>query len=1186
MHVPQTEVCIRAADGAELLRAALVPGEYVLGRDEACALRIDDPSLSQRHARLTLHLDHAVIEDLSSTNGTKVNGTHVRGPTRLWTNQKIQAGSVSIELRRVKTLVPDVSLAPSAAARRELLPEEILREKKYDIGGVVAQGGMGAILNAKEAAIERTVAMKVMLDGSSPDELVRFIAEAKVTGQLEHPNIVPVHELGVDENDQVFYTMKYVRGITLRKVLELMAEGTRETLAKYPLGTLLTIFQKVCDAVAFAHSKGVIHRDLKPENIMLGDYGEVLVMDWGLAKILKPESGERKPESGDAAAGFSDIRSPLSAFGTATMTGSVMGTPQYMAPEQARGEVETLDERADIYALGAILYHLLALRPSVSGGDAHTIVERVAAGKVDPLMTSPSSASSASASRASPAGKEKKMEKQKQSSHLPGGRIPDSLAAVVRKAMALEKVQRYASVAALQADITAYQNGFATSAENAGAWKQLALLLKRHKAVVTTSAAALLALAAFGVWFIVNLRASERVAKRNEQRAVAQEEQTRRSLAQSQVSLAEAAFRSGDHAAMVQALDSVPADLRGQLWGYLSRKRDASLGPLQAEMRGKVTAIAAVPGQPECFAIAHESGGVQALNVRTGDSLWKVSTAYSGQLTLGFSPDGQRFAVTAKGAADIRILDAGKRRRVQVVPSPSPSVSRLLISPDGNLLACGDPPGAGPQGQLSLIDLRDGSVRWQLTQPQAEMIFSPDGARLFTASHGGARKFRALDVATGKILHDINANVFSMAMNLEGTRLALGLQGGEVVLVEVATGVELRRVQLHRGEVQMMAWTAAGHLLTSGSEAGVGDNGGGRRVMRLWETDTFSPRGTFFGLDESSRVLPWTFQPASGWLLTAETPPQRWHLPVDAEAARIVSAAEQGWAVSFVSDTLLLARGRRFELGLHDVSDPRSPRLLPPVSRSGDTMSAANGRAGLVATASRSNRPPYAIKLHAADTTLALKREIAMKERSLWLDFDPPGERLLAVAMNRKTHVFATGTGQELLAIAAPIQQAVFAGSSSHIVGLVSQETVAGEREERLAIFDGRAGQQIKSQPQRLPLNALAASPDRRLVAVAGEEQVIRVLDADTLEERWSFRAHDDDITALAFHPREPILASASSDGTLKLWDYEKANLRQTFFGIDARPVMLAFSPNGRLLALEAQERVVRLFDLGEAAAK
>ena len=484
MQIPESEIIV-TKDGAELLRKTVRPGDYVIGREPECEVHVEAEGVSGRHAQLTVNFDHALIEDLGSESGTLVNGNAVKEPTRLWPNQKIQVGATTVEVHRIKTVpLPDVSLAPSTATVKRLLPEEFLREKKYDIGGVVAQGGMGAILNAKEASIERVVAMKVMLDGSNPDDLARFVAEAKVTGQLEHPNIVPVHELGVDENDQAYYTMKFVRGITLRKVLDLMAGGDEATIRQYPLGTLLTVFQKVCDAIAFAHSKGVIHRDLKPENIMLGDFGEVLVMDWGLAKVL---SHADNPQS---SAGSIRTLMRARSVATATMTGSIMGTPQYMAPEQARGEVETLDARADIYALGAILYHILALRPSITGDDAYAIVAKVARGEIEPLTN-----------RQSVIGNRK-------------SEVSDSLAAVVRKAMSLQPSARYQSVADLQGDIAAFQNGFATGAEKAGLGKQLLLALRRHKAVATSIAAALVVLVAVVAGFTVKVIGERNRAER------------------------------------------------------------------------------------------------------------------------------------------------------------------------------------------------------------------------------------------------------------------------------------------------------------------------------------------------------------------------------------------------------------------------------------------------------------------------------------------------------------------------------------------------------------------------------------------------------------------------------------------------------------------------------------------------
>lgn len=231
---------------------------------------------------------------------------------------------------------------------RELTSNPDFSATKYRVSSELARGGMGTVYLAEDTELNRQVAIKVL---NSPDVTTdlkeRMIREAQIVARLEHPGIVPVHDVGVLPAGRVFYAMKYVRGRRLDEYAA-QTDSIRDRLRK---------FQAACDAVAFAHAHGVIHRDLKPQNIMIGSFGEVLVLDWGVAKILRRVEPVGVSEADTLM--LPGHNRKLDNATDHTSDGTIIGTRHYMSPEQARGEIDRLDERSDVYSLGAVLYFLL-----------------------------------------------------------------------------------------------------------------------------------------------------------------------------------------------------------------------------------------------------------------------------------------------------------------------------------------------------------------------------------------------------------------------------------------------------------------------------------------------------------------------------------------------------------------------------------------------------------------------------------------------------------------------------------------------------------------------------------------------------------------------------------------------------------------------------------------------------------
>ena len=316
-------------------------------------------------------------------------------------------------------------VAPSPVDSARLQKEVSLRHVDK---GEIARGGMGSIRKVFDTNLQRTVAMKVLFPEhrNEPRIMARFAEEAQILGQLEHPNIVPVHDFGEDGEGTRYFTMYYVRGKTLTDLMQsdTTADGSREAYFK-----LLNIFLKVCDAVAFAHSRGVVHRDLKPDNIMVGAFGEVYLMDWGIARLLGRTSG--MPSSVDG-----EIYEPVKVRRDGAADdekGQIIGTFFYMSPEQANAEIEKVDERTDIFLLGGVLYEILTGQPPYMGSTVVDVVRQAQKAQIPPPEMV-----------------------------APDRNVPAPLSRIVMKCLQREGKDRYENVQLVKADVENFLKGGAS----------------------------------------------------------------------------------------------------------------------------------------------------------------------------------------------------------------------------------------------------------------------------------------------------------------------------------------------------------------------------------------------------------------------------------------------------------------------------------------------------------------------------------------------------------------------------------------------------------------------------------------------------------------------------------------------------------------------------------------------------
>jgi WD40 repeat protein/serine/threonine protein kinase len=1065
--------------------------------------------------------------------------------------------------------------ASTGSGTLERLEAHAPRATRYQTRGEIARGGMGAILEVWDEDLRRTLAMKVALtkgaeqseSGSGDGDsrlLERFLEEAQITAQLDHPGIVPVHELGLGEDGRVFFTMPLVRGRDLAGILEQVRNGQEGWTPQRAVGVLL----KVCEAMAYAHSKRVIHRDLKPANIMVGRFGEVYVMDWGLAKVMGRKDSRdlrvKERVAKDVSKSLvSTDRDALEASPLMTMDGDVVGTPSYMSPEQARGDLELMGPASDVYSIGAILYHLLAGHmpyvPADSQRNAFAVWSLLQSDPPDSLR------------KVAP-------------------KAPEELVAICDMAMARDGEARYPDTVAMAEDLRAYSEGRVVSAHATGALTELRKWVGRNKPVAITAVAALVVVVA--ILFANGYRQANMedtlTSKQDEvdalwskvlgsqERLQAQEVNVARlfdaARAESYVAnLTGAALNqeAGNYAEASRRLAACPEELRGWEWNHLRLGENPSLwaaagGTGAAAWRDGDTLFTG--SQDGYLHLREASSGlirssarvcahvVTALDVRDGRGVcgggdgtlvtwedlpsaghdWSSGDQAMTAVALGpggriFAGQGERYHQQLGGvlAAErletnrIFVWDAQGELLMTLDGHPAP-VRCLLPLTDERLMS------GGADGRIVVWDLTNGErlLGWRahsggvndLARVDDEKVVSVGedaGAILWSVADG-----KRLALFSSSVLGDVgDSAALSCAISPDGRRGVIGSRDRTVRVLDILAGEELSVLRGHEGPVNSVAFSGDGaRILSTSSTDGV----------RVWDAHT---RSAVTGISHHDHRV--------------SELPLRWSGGGRADAV---------WALEFEHKRV------------------RRPYLLSDIA-------VANPIEPIVAHRGRQRRlrGEYRVDLWTLEGA-QVESWPGHTDRVTTLAWDGAGRLLASGSDDRSVRLWERGREEAL---------AVFEGLTAGVAELAWRADGAwlavGTDDGRVILLDTSTGERRDLAGRHAGgVRALAWTSDGAWLASGAVDDVIQV---------WSFvqpdveprrlLGHQGDVTAVVFSGDGARLFSGSADKTVRVWHRISGTSMLTLRGSQYPIGGLALARDGRRLVSWGQSRypAVRVWD-------